>query len=171
MIFDFILKIALYLAPMYFANSSAMLLGGKTRLDFGTKFSDNKPVFGGGKTIRGTIGGIAVGTTAGFIINLAFPVQTAYFFGDYRLLAFLLAAGAIFGDIAGSFIKRRMGVESGTEAPFLDQLDFLIGGFLLGMIVFTPEFSEFVFLCVLTFFAHKTFNFLAFRLRLKKVPW
>ena len=35
-----VIKLLIYLAPMYFANSSAMLFGGKTPLDFGKKFSD-----------------------------------------------------------------------------------------------------------------------------------
>ena len=33
-----ILKLLLFLAPMYFANSSAMLLGGKTPIDLGKNF-------------------------------------------------------------------------------------------------------------------------------------
>lgn len=168
---EFLIKMALYLAPMYFANSSAMLLGGKTRLDFGIHLSDNHPLFGNGKTIRGTIGGIVIGGAVGFLLSAIFRTQTSTLFGQYAYLSFLLAFGAIFGDIIGSFIKRRLGVESGTEAPFLDQLDFIAGAILLGMVIYTPTLPEIIFVCVLTFFVHKFSNFVAFKLNLKKVPW
>ena len=162
---------AFYLAPMYFANSSAMLLGGKTRLDFGLKLHDAQPLFGKGKSVRGTVGGIAVGTTVGLLLWRVFPSEVLAFFPQYAMLSFMLAAGAIFGDIVGSFLKRRMGVEPGTEAPFLDQLDFVAGGILLSMTVYAPSFAEVVFVSVLTLFVHRFSNFVAYKLELKKVPW
>lgn len=168
---DFIIKMAFYLAPMYFANSSAMLLGGKTRIDFGAKLADGRPLFGQGKTVRGTIGGVAVGTTVGFLLNYFFAANVSAFFVDYKTLAFTMAIGAIAGDIVGSFLKRRLGVPPGTKAPFLDQLDFAIGGIIFGMIIYTPTFVELVFAAALTIVVHRLSNFVAYKLKLKKVPW
>ena len=44
---------------------------------------------------------------------------------NYVLLGFLVSVGAIVGDIAKSFAKRRMNFDSGAEVFGLDQLDFL----------------------------------------------
>src|SRR3989344_5366712 len=133
MVMDFLAGVILYLAPMYFANSSAMLLGGKTPLDLGKKFPDGRPIFGKGKTFKGFFFGTLIGTLAAFVINLLFEAQVASLLPDYMLLGFLLSLGAILGDMAGSFLKRRIGMAPGKPAFFLDQLDFVAGGILLGL--------------------------------------
>ena len=86
-----ILKLLLFLAPMYFANSSAMLLGGKTPIDLGKNFFDGKPIFGKGKTFRGFFFGIAMGTIAAFSLSLIFPIETMVFGNnDFNFYLFLL---------------------------------------------------------------------------------
>ena len=85
---EFWLKLVLYLAPMYFANSSAMFLGGKTALDFGKKLYDDQPILGRGKTIRGTFGGIFVGIIVTFLISYFLPQATAEFTPNYVLLVY-----------------------------------------------------------------------------------
>jgi CDP-2,3-bis-(O-geranylgeranyl)-sn-glycerol synthase len=167
---DFVVKILLYLAPMYFANATPIFLGGRTPLDLNRKFFDGKPIFGEGKTIRGTIAGVAVGTLVGAAIAFLLP-QYASYFSDYFLLSFLLALGAILGDIVASFFKRRNNIERGTEVLFLDQLDFAFGAILIGSIVYQPDIFEVFIICVTTLLVHKVSNFIAYKVKLKKVPW
>ena len=165
-----ILKLLLYLAPMYFANSSAMLLGGKTPIDFGKTFFDGKPILGKGKTFRGLFFGIAMGTLVSFILTLVFPTETTLF-GNYLFLGFLLSSGALIGDLIASFFKRRNKINQGEEVLFLDQLDFVIGGMIFGSFIYTPDFYEIIFVGLITLIVHKASNFIAYKIKLKKVPW
>ncbi len=167
---EFWFKILLYVAPMYFANSFAMLLGGKTPLDFNKKFRDNQPIFGKGKTVRGTM----LGTSIGFLVTIiifVFLNEQVMQFSNYLLLGFLLSIGAILGDIIASFFKRRNKIASGTPVLFLDQLDFVYGGMVLGSIVYVPNFFDVLVISVLTLFVHRLSNYFAFKTKLKKVPW
>jgi len=168
---DFFLRIILYIMPLYIANSSAMLLGGKTALDFGKKFSDGKEIFGKGKTWKGAVFGIIAGTTTAFFVTLIVPEQTAAMSANYMLFGFLLSAGAIFGDLAGSFLKRRLSIARGEPVLLLDQLDFIAGGLLLGGLMIAPAIEEIIFIIVITLMAHKLSNYIAFKIKLKKVPW
>lgn len=168
---DTIIKLIVYLAPMYFANSSAMFFGGKTPIDFGKKFLDGKPIFGKGKTFKGFVFGILAGTIIAYIISIAFPETTSLLSPDYLLLGFFLSLGAIIGDMVASFFKRRNEIREGKEVLFLDQLDFVIGGMIFGSVLYIPEFYEIIAVGVLTLIVHKFSNFIAFKMKLKKVPW
>ena len=165
-----ILRIALLLAPMYAANSTAMLLGGKTPLDFGMKFM-GKQLFGNGKTWKGTFFGILGGTIAALIISLAFPGSNILFGANYVDFGFLLSSGAVIGDIAGSFVKRRLGIGSGQPAPLLDQTDFVFGALAFASLIYLPQLIELVAMLIVTIIAHRLVNVIAFKLKIKKVPW
>ena len=136
------MEIILILIPLYISNSTAMLFGGKTPIDFNAKFVDKKPLFGKGKTIKGTIFGMLAGIIAVLIVNY-------YFQGDvpiienYLYYGVLLAVGAILGDLIGSFIKRRISVERGKPVFLLDQLDFIFVGLLLGSIIYNVSIQLF----------------------------
>ncbi|MBI5553856.1 MAG: CDP-2,3-bis-(O-geranylgeranyl)-sn-glycerol synthase [Candidatus Diapherotrites archaeon] len=167
---DFI-RIVLFVLPLYVANSSAMLLGGKTPLDLGARFLDGREILGAGKTFKGTFLGIAMGTLTAVVLEYLFPQWALNVSPHYIWLGFWLSVGAVAGDMAGSFIKRRMGSPPGAPAIFLDQLDFLAGGILLGSLYFVPSIPEIVVITVFTLVIHRLSNGIAFRLKLKKVPW
>ena len=120
-----LLDLLLFLLPIYVANSSPVVLGGGAPLDLGRMFFDGRRVLGEGKTIQGFIAGTLAGTLAG---GLAVLVYHSPFFidpGTQFLAAFVLSFGALLGDSTGSFIKRRLGFESGK--PFVpDTVMFLI---------------------------------------------
>ncbi len=168
---DFIIKLVLVLLPMYVANSSAMLFGGKYPLDFGKKFFDKRPIFGPGKTFRGAIVGITLGTLCAFIVSILFPQLLVNLTKDYVLFGFLVSVGAIVGDIVASFFKRRNNIAPGEPVLFLDQLDFVIGALLFGSILYVPDFVEAIIIAVVTIVVHKAANLIAFKVKLKKVPW
>lgn len=90
----------------------AMLLGDRWAqpLDGGRTLRDGRPLFGSHKTWRGLIGGILASGAAGAALSAGFA--TGALFG-------LLA---LTGDLASSFLKRRLGRASGRETPLLDQL-------------------------------------------------
>ena len=167
----FFAVVVLVAVPIYLSNSFALILGGKTSLDFGKNFFDGKPLFGKGKTFRGTIAGIVVGSVGALAVSVFLPGFTTAIGANYFHYGFLLAIGAMLGDIVGSFIKRRINLPRGESVMLLDQLDFVAGGILLGAILFTPDVWQIAFLAVLTLLMHKLANVIAFNARLKKVPW
>lgn len=167
----------LYILPSYFANSIPVVLGGGAPLDGKKKMKDGQRVFGDGKTTRGFFAGIFAGILVGAIEGalLAGGEWDIYngMSPTYVLAGFLLGAGTMVGDLAGSFIKRRSRVPQGKPSVLMDQLMFLLFAFLfsypLAQHLLTLE--AVLFLAVLTYFVHVAANVVAHRFGLKKVPW
>ncbi|MDD5022817.1 MAG: CDP-2,3-bis-(O-geranylgeranyl)-sn-glycerol synthase [Candidatus ainarchaeum sp.] len=166
-------EIIIFILPAYFANAVPVLVGGGTKVDLGKKFFDGRRVFGDGKTIQGFVGGVCAGIIISAILSIYFPLE---FFGNEKMQFFsgvTLAFGTMFGDLLGSFIKRRMNV--GPGKPFLmDQLSFLIIAMIFAY-PFSPiifySISSIVFLFVITYLSHVLSNYAANKLGLKNVPW
>ena len=167
--YEVIFLIIAYAVPMYVANATPILFHGKKPLDFGKKIK-GKRIFGKGKSILGTLNGILFGSLAGLLFAFLFP-QIFYLIPNYLLLVVLLAIGAMLGDIIESFLKRRAGFESGERCFLFDQIDFILGGFFLSLLIRIPEFEVVIVLLFVTIFMHIITNFCAFKLKLKKVPW
>ena len=167
-----IVRLLLYIAPMYFANSSAMMFGGgRHTIDFGMSLFDGRPLFGSGKTYRGLAAGVILGTVVSAILYLAFPEKTKLLTDSYIMLGFLLSCGALLGDLAKSFFKRRLGIGSGKDMFLFDQLDFVAGAIVFGLPLYVPNIIEVVVIAALTIIVHRASNYIAFRFKLKKVPW
>jgi CDP-2,3-bis-(O-geranylgeranyl)-sn-glycerol synthase len=175
-----------FMLPAYLSNVSALVFGGGAPIDGGRKLKDGNRLFGNGKTWKGLIIGTLVGTVIGIIQGLgsiyiiqAFdtysPLATYYYLilpNDAlqgAVFGFCLGAGALIGDICGSFIKRRLNLERGKPAPLLDQLDFVIGALVLASIVFVIPFNLILLIIVLTIFLHIGTNIIAYLLGLKNV--
>ncbi len=166
MIAEFALKVLLFI-PAFVGN---MLPVGKSfkifkgvpnaPMDFGAKLSDGKRVFGDGKTFLGFALGIAGGTLVGLIQGNS-------------LLGFLLATGALAGDLVGSFIKRRMGLRRGEQVLLLDQLDFVAGALILSWPAWAPPWTllQVALLCALVVPFHRLSCILGYRAGIKKEPW
>ena len=185
-----------YILPAYFANGGAVLMGkyitGKP-IDFGKNFIDNQRILGEGKTWQGLLGGTIIGTFGGFVMWIIVFAAVAgvgweYNFGladsichpilyDMTILrGFLLAFGALIGDMTGSFIKRRFKKERGAKFPIVDQIDFILGAVLFSLIEFWIINILFVwpillFALIVTPILHIVANRIAFRFGLKNEPW
>ena len=159
-----------FIFPAYCANAVPVLVGGGRQIDSGKNFVDGKPIFGKNKTFRGFFLGLIVGTGAGL-------AETAYFGSKSFpfLLGFLLSLGALLGDLAGAFVKRRIGLAPGDMLPVVDQLDFIVGALLislpisLSLIVFSWELVAAT--LIITLPIHLLTNFGAYKLKLKRNPW
>jgi len=148
-----------FFIPAYVANASALIFKGRKQMDFGKVFIDGKPVFGKGKTFRGFFLGLAVGVLIGIIIGISFSQS------------FLISLGALLGDLAGAFIKRRLSIKPGDPAPVLDQFDFMLGATLLSQSWAHLDPRSIIIVMALTPAVHLVSNFSAFLLKIKKVPW
>lgn len=149
--------------PAYVANMTpclaANIYGRGHPLDLGRDFLDGRRILGDGKTLEGLISGLVAGSAVGFIFS--------------RFLeGFALALGAMIGDIIGSFLKRRLGIERGRPAPILDQLDFVIGAILVARLLgFIYDSRTILIILVITPFLHVGANALGYLLGLKDVPY
>jgi len=164
-----------YILPAYIANASPVvgvkLIGRGTPIDRGLLAWDGRRLLGDGKTFEGLLFGLTCGTITGLIIisqnNL----------GAHRspLEPFLLSVGTMIGDILGSFIKRRLGLERGAPAPILDQIGFAVCALLLGFTFYGPpdwfSFDVLLVLLLITGVLHLATNFVAYLLRLKDRPY
>ncbi len=164
LIYSIILYPIIYILPAYVTNGAPVLFGGGPPLDFKKKLG-RKRIFGDNKTWKGTVSGISAGILVGILeANLGFP--------SMFIISIYLAFGAMFGDIVGSFLKRRMDVRSGASTPILDQYGFfffaLLFAFSLGNL---PSIYGILFLVLITGALHLFMNIVAHRLKLKKVPW
>ncbi|MCK4555249.1 MAG: CDP-2,3-bis-(O-geranylgeranyl)-sn-glycerol synthase [Candidatus Aenigmarchaeota archaeon] len=160
--------------PAYIANPVPVVVGGKTPVDFGRNFFDKRPVFGPGKTWRGSAAGITAGTLAAcfqILIGERYGLAEHGFVEMSVTLGLLLSAGAILGDIVKSFFKRRIGVKRGAKLPLADQLDFLVGALLLASLETSVSFGNIAVLFIITPFIHRLTNIFAYRRGLKSVPW
>lgn len=170
---DQLLDLLVFLIPIYVANSSPVVLGGGTPLDFGLKLPDGKRFLGDGKTIRGFVGGTLAGTVAGGLAAMIYPLPFFTTPLAQFTAAFILAFGTLLGDAVGSSIKRRFGIDSGRPF-FLDTIAFLIVALIVVYPLVSPSLYDpfnLAFFAALTLIIHPLANFLANRAGLKKVPW
>lgn len=153
----------LFIGPSYVANAAPLLFGGGRTLDGGRKLSDGQPIFGSHKTVRGVVAGILAGSVIGLAESLVDP--------RLALAGFMIALGAVLGDLLGAFIKRRLSVEPGRAFPILDQLDFVIGSLLLGYAFFPIGFLSIILFVIVTPPIHLATNYGAYLLGIKKTHW
>lgn len=155
-----------FILPAYFANAAPVLLGGGPPLDMGKKFIDSRRIFGEGKTTRGFVCGLVVGTVVGILQGIVGgPLR------EYLLLGFLLALGALLGDLASSFIKRRLGIERGGAAPGLDQLSFVVFALVLASPLKVPSWQVIAAILIITPPIHLATNFVGHKLGFKSRPY
>ncbi len=168
---DFLSALWLIL-PAYFANSGATLAKGRARIDFSRNFFDGRPIFGAGKTFEGLALGVSIGTFIGFVQSVLQNSQMiSPSFNMTAVSAFFIAFGALAGDIAGSFIKRRLNFKRGEPFLLLDQLDFVAGSILFASFFFVISVDVVMFVIIMTPLVHLVANLIGYRCGLKKEPW
>jgi len=166
--------------PAYVPNNVAVLAGGGKPIDGGQKLGGRR-ILGDGKTRRGTVVGTAAGLGLALLLSEIAPTVgeiVGHQLPTFPVVAGLgLAFGAMLGDIAASFLKRRTGRERGAAFPGLDQLDFVVGA-LACVWVLAPDWTEMTFttpvllvVLVLTPLLHVLTNVGAYAAGLKDEPW
>ncbi len=175
------LIIAIWLMlPSYIPNNVAALFGGGVPLDLGQTFQDGRRMLGDGKTLRGTAAGTVCGVLAGLMQNAIAPTFGLPSFGTGSSQIFVLlglSLGAMLGDIVAAFFKRRLGLKRGAPLFVIDQLDFVIGSWILTMLLapqwFWQNFTPSVILIVLiiTPILHRLTNIIGYKIGAKREPW
>ena len=100
-------------------------------IDFGYKLQ-GKELFGPHKTWRGLVCGTL---TAGVVFIFQRAVWSGYGWNGFQDLpiyfGFAIGFGALAGDLIESFLKRRVGIGSGRSWFPFDQIDWVIGAFVV----------------------------------------
>ena len=130
----------------------------------GRRLGDGERILGGHKTCRGFIAGLIVGTVVGLFCSYVF---------SKNLLAIAISAslGALLGDMAGAFLKRRLKIKPGGALPVVDQLDFVLGALVCVSLFSEVSFSVVLILLFVTPPIHFLTNVGAYALGLKKHYW
>jgi CDP-2,3-bis-(O-geranylgeranyl)-sn-glycerol synthase len=152
-----------FIFPAYCANAVPVIVGGGPPLDLGKKFFDGKPIFGKNKTFRGFFFGMAIGATVGLVESILF--------GYPILFSVFSPLGALMGDLAGAFLKRRLGIAPGGLLPIIDQVDFVAGAILFSLPLTMMYWELAIAVIIITPPIHLFTNFLAYKLKLKNNPW
>ena len=164
--------------PAWLPNPIAALFGGGRPIDGGRVLRDGYRVLGNGKTWRGfaagVLAGLAIGAVEiavqGYPLPVPLPVLTP-------LAVLALAAGALLGDMAKSFFKRRLGKDRGAAWPVVDQFDLVVGAFVLlallepGWIAANVTLPILVFILILTPLLHRVMNLIGYAAGIKEEPW
>lgn len=181
---DLALKSLYFFLPGFLSNSAGtlsmkipVLKNWKTPVDLGLKLGKRR-LFGSHKTYRGFALGIVFSLVTGYVqyvLNDNGRISDNMKFYDYSslgqtlLLSVLLGFGALFGDLVKSFLKRRIGIKPGAPWWGFDQMDYIVGGLLLGALVYWPGCEATLFLLVFSPIANLSSNFIAYKLKLKEV--
>jgi CDP-2,3-bis-(O-geranylgeranyl)-sn-glycerol synthase len=152
-----------FIFPAYCANGAPVIGGGGKPLDFGENFFDGKRVFGSNKTFRGFFFGLGIGAAVG--------VVDCFAFGFPLLFAVLTPLGALLGDLAGAFLKRRLNIAPGGLLPIVDQIDFVVGALVFSLPLMIISWETALTVLLITPPIHLLTNFFAYKLKLKKNPW
>ncbi len=110
-----------------------------------------------------------------YFVGIGYPIG----FISIVIRIFLCSYGACFGDLIGSFLKRRFDIESGKPFWIVDQLDFAVFSILFASLpaLFFPnqflilDINIFISLLILTPAVSIIANTIAYLIGVKDVPW
>ena len=162
-----------FMLPAYLANMAPPLL---KRINF-LNIPISERLLGNHKTYRGLIFAVIIGMLIVYIQKILF--QYDFFknislinYSEYSLLlGFLLAFGAMFGDIVKSFIKRRANIMPGERFFPFDQLDFVFGALIFSYFMVKLSFVDIILILIISFILHIIFNHLGYYLRINENKW
>ena len=175
----FLLKCFYLMLPAYFANMAPVIFKKIRLFDFPLDFNKkikNKPILGKHKTFRGLIFGVAFAVGIAYLQFLLYGIEffRSISFLDYNswlLLGFLIGFGALIGDSAKSFFKRRLGIKPGARFIPFDQIDFVFGALLFVSPFFAVSLEIFFASLILSFILHIIINHIAFYTGIRQEKW
>lgn len=171
---------------MYFCKTKILQVLNKP-IDNGIVLKDNRRLFGNNKTWKGFIGYILFTTLVSILIGIIFNLlninQYNFFYINYSntllyniLTGFLLGLAYALFELPNSFIKRRIGIESGAKSTgiskymfiIIDQIDSVIGCILVINIFYRMSFSFILFYIFLGGITHLAINLLLYIFKIRK---
>lgn len=171
-----ILALLYFMLPAYFANmmpvvAKCILPGLSYPLDFRMKLK-GKRILGSHKTWRGLISGVIAAIIIALIqYKINFAQWNLIGYSNWLLIGFLMGFGALLGDAAASFVKRRIGIKLGKPFYVIDQTNHVIGATLLISPIYFVGWIELTALLIITGALHVIINLIAYKLKLRETKW
>ena len=135
----------------------------------------NRPIsrrwLGEHKSVMGFVAGVVVGTLAGGIEAMLPWPGRLFEPAAWIALGFAQGLGAMAGDSAKSFVKRRLRIAPGERWVPFDQLDFIAGALLFSWPWLRLGLGEVALIVALTIVADMAVNRISFRLGIRDTPW
>ncbi|MBI2148219.1 CDP-archaeol synthase [Candidatus Woesearchaeota archaeon] len=175
----FILSIIYFLFPAAFANMLPVFVKNNFKyldypVDFYFKIGKNR-LFGNNKTFRGFIFGIIASIIVVFFQNLLYNYKffqslslIDYSRSNFLILGFLIGFGTLFGDLIGSFIKRRLNYKPGEKFYVLDQINSAIGILIFVLPFYFNSWSVALWIIIVWFIGHLITKYLGYLLKIDK---
>lgn len=158
----------LYLmSPAYLANMAAPF----ARFWNGWNRPISERWLGSHKTVVGAVAGISVALIVAFVQSRIQWRGSIVDYDRWPLIGLLLGAGAIGGDMAKSFFKRRVKIAPGDRWIPADQLDFGIGALVLIAPISGLSWIDGTVILAITFLGDILVNQIAFRLHIRDTAW
>lgn len=175
--FWFFLPAGLANASPVFFNKIPYFNRWGTPLDFGKKYR-GKRVFGDNKKLRGLVGGIIIASLTVAVqyylhknsASVRSLIPYDYCNAKILWLGPLLGFGALMGDAVESFFKRRAHKKPGERWFPFDQLDYIVGGLLLSLMVVRLTAVQYLFIVTMWFVMHLVASYTGYLLKLKDKP-
>jgi CDP-2,3-bis-(O-geranylgeranyl)-sn-glycerol synthase len=162
-----LVELVYLMAPVYFSNMAPPLV----------KFWPwwNQPIhrqtLGDHKTVIGFLFGLIGATTTTATQHWLDWGGSLLNYDAWPAIGVCCGTGAMLGDCAKSFVKRRLGKKPGSRWVPADQLDFVIGGLLALSFWIKLSFSDVLIVLATSFVADLIVNRVAFRLGLRDSYW
>jgi CDP-2,3-bis-(O-geranylgeranyl)-sn-glycerol synthase len=135
----------------------------------------NRPIsrrwLGAHKTVLGFTLGVLAAVTTTFIQSRIAWEGALVASGHWAALGLRFGVGAMTGDIAKSFAKRRAGVAPGDRFVPWDQLDFVLGALALVWGAAALSRADVVTIVLLSVAGHVLVNHLGYWLGIRDVKW
>ncbi len=165
-----------YLLPMGMGNLAPFFARGHLqRLAVPLDSLVRRPgLFGTHKTVRGIVAALVVGTLAFLVqkvLSVYPPINQLDLFSYWEMtwwFGVLAGLGAILGDLARSWLKRRAGIRPGERFFPFDQVDYVLGGMLFTVTFYQPSAGVFLVTVTLGILLHVIFNFIGHALGWKE---
>ena len=178
---EWFFSLGIFILPAFVSNSAALYFDparhGKksTPVDFGWNFIDGKRIIGK-KGIEGMSAAILAGWFVGAFTGFLDFRPLGFSFDQWFWVSLYLAIGTQVGDKVGSFVKRRLGLPSGSKFEYFDQLGFVVFALAFASIAepavgYSLGAVGYVTLLAISYFTHAFANWFAFKIKLKDVPW
>lgn len=147
------------------ANSTpvllARILGDRFNqpIDRDIMFIDGRPLLGSSKTWRGFVGAVIVCALLAPLLDYSVMIGAS------------CGALAMFGDLLSSFSKRRLGMQSSSKAPFIDQVPESLLPALVLKSTLALSWLDIALLTIAFTVLEVVFSVVLFRLGIRKHPY
>jgi CDP-2,3-bis-(O-geranylgeranyl)-sn-glycerol synthase len=162
-----LIQLLYFMAPAYAANMAPPFV----RYWKGWNRPISRRWLGSHKTVVGFGIGVLAAVAATFIQSRIAWEDALVAPESWPTLGLRFGVGAMAGDTAKSFVKRRAGIAPGRPWLPWDQLDFVLGALALVWGAAALSWVDLATILVSSVIGHVLVNHLAYRLRIRDVKW